>query len=96
MQEHGNIHFIRVSPNQKFKAMLQGQAIILDSRPDPYVFNDPTFRMGGDTVPKSFVNVTDKWVIPLLVCVNRHFIQFGLCLIFLSHAGTLSGKRCTR
>ena len=36
--EHGIIHIVRVSPNQKFKGLLHGQPIILESRKDPYVW----------------------------------------------------------
>jgi hypothetical protein len=60
--EHGVIHIIRVAPHQMFKAMIQGQAVVFESRPEPYVFNDPTFRMAGSNVSDSFVNVTDKYI----------------------------------
>lgn len=61
--QHGVLHVIRVSPGQMFKAMLNSNAILLPSRTDPYMINDPTFRLGGTTVEDSFVNVTDKYVI---------------------------------
>ncbi len=60
--EHGIIHIVRVAPNQKFKALLHGQPIILESRKDPYVFNDPTFRMSEATAAASFANVNDKYI----------------------------------
>ena len=60
--EHGIIHIVRVAPNQKFKALLHGQPIILESRKDPYVFNDPTFRMAEATTAASFVSVNDKYI----------------------------------
>ena len=33
-----------------------------ESRKDPYVFNDPTFRMAGATATASFVSVNDKYI----------------------------------
>ncbi len=60
--EHGIIHIVRVSPSQKFKALLHGHPIILESRRDPYVFNDPTFRKAEATDAASFVNVNDRYI----------------------------------
>jgi len=60
--EHGVIHIVRVSPYQKFKALLHGHPIILNARTEPYVFCDATFKRGGATIDDSFVSVTDKYI----------------------------------
>ena len=33
--EHGIIHIVRVAPSQKFKGLIHGHPIILESRKDP-------------------------------------------------------------
>ena len=105
--EHGIIHIVRVGPHQKFKALLQGQPIILESRKDPYVFNDPTFRMAEATAEASFVSVNDKYISNqslhevrldegkvCLVWVNNKYVYVcELCLAGLGIPETTNRRR---
>ena len=49
--EHGIIHIVRVAPFQKFKGLIHGHPIILESRKDPCVCPTPAspslFRLNG-------------------------------------------------
>jgi hypothetical protein len=54
--DHGNIHIIRVPQGQYAKVVVGGEAQLLKSRAEPYVFNTPYFTW------KDFVSQTTPYV----------------------------------
>ena len=89
--EHGSIHIIRVSPNQKFRASLHGLPLLLTARTEPYVFNDPTFRPAEATADASFVTVTDKYITNVIVHEIR-LDQGEVSLAWLDNKWVLTGR----
>ncbi|MBX3709831.1 MAG: hypothetical protein KIT56_04935 [Gammaproteobacteria bacterium] len=63
---HGNYAMIRVPRGKLAKISLNGMPYLLESSPEPYVFNDPTFQLVqhkvGDKL-ESFANASEECIV---------------------------------
>ena len=56
--KHGNIHILRVPSGQLAKITIGTTPYLLESRKEPYVFNDPLFKFDKD----AFVDQTETYI----------------------------------
>uniref|UniRef100_A0A6B2L102 Band 7 domain-containing protein n=1 Tax=Arcella intermedia TaxID=1963864 RepID=A0A6B2L102_9EUKA len=65
---HSTMHILRVPAGKVAKAWLGTEPKILESRREPYIFNDPQFKLvvrddrGADKVASLFYNATERFI----------------------------------
>src|SRR3990167_1311421 len=68
---HGNYHVVRVPQGKLLKIWINNEAHLLEPQAQPYVFNDPTFRLDTADPNASLVNISELYIRHN----NRHIVR---------------------